>query len=44
MTAVTTLLPTPFLRMLFKPDNKGTVSGGPRSEESAEVQVSGQLG
>lgn len=43
MTAVTTLLPPPFLRMLFHPGDAGpgdTQAGG---EEAAEVQVSGQL-
>jgi Kef-type K+ transport system membrane component KefB len=38
MTAVTTILPAPFLRMLFAPD--ATIPG---NEESDEVQISGQL-
>jgi Kef-type K+ transport system membrane component KefB len=40
MTAVTTLLPPPFLRMLFKEDS----GGHPELEENARVQVSGQVG
>jgi Kef-type K+ transport system membrane component KefB len=44
MAAVTTVLPAPFLRMLFKPEGKG-IGGAPEDgEETAEVQVSGQLG
>jgi Kef-type K+ transport system membrane component KefB len=43
MTAVTTLLPAPFLRILFTPDNKGVGGSAASGEESAEVQVSGQL-
>jgi Kef-type K+ transport system membrane component KefB len=39
MTAVTTLLPAPFLRMLFAP----TIAAGAPSEVSAEVQVTGHL-
>jgi Kef-type K+ transport system membrane component KefB len=39
MTAVTTVLPAPFLRMLFAPHDDGTPP-----QETAEVQVSGQLG
>jgi Kef-type K+ transport system membrane component KefB len=38
MTAVTTILPAPFLRMLFSPD-----AAAPGSEEPDEVQISGQL-
>ena len=41
MTAVTTVLPAPFLRMLFTAGDRGEGSGG---EESDEVQVSGQIG
>ena len=42
MTAVTTVLPAPFLRMLFTPE--GTVASSTSSGElAAEVQVSGQL-
>jgi len=41
MTAVTTVLPPPFLRMLFAPDGTEPGSAG---EESDEVQISGQLG
>jgi Kef-type K+ transport system membrane component KefB len=42
MTAVTTVLPAPFLRMLFMTGDKG--AGIPGKEEPAEVQISGQLG
>ncbi len=43
MTAVTTILPAPFLRMLFISGDKGPgIPGG--KEEAAEVQISGQLG
>ncbi|HVJ05921.1 MAG TPA: cation:proton antiporter [Candidatus Saccharimonadales bacterium] len=42
MTAVTTVLPAPFLRMLFIPGDKGPGISG--KEEAAEVQISGQLG
>jgi Kef-type K+ transport system membrane component KefB len=38
MTAVTTILPAPFLRMLFAPD-----ATAPGDEEHDEVQISGQL-
>lgn len=42
MTAVTTVLPPPFLKMLFPP---GPTMGGPApSEEKEEVQISGQIG
>jgi Kef-type K+ transport system membrane component KefB len=44
MTAVTTILPAPFLRTLFKPDDKGPGGASPDSEVGAEVQISGQLG
>ena len=43
MTAVTTMLPPPFLKMLFKPEDKGPESATPGGEP-AEVQISGQLG
>ncbi len=43
MTAVTTVLPAPFLRMLFMSGDKE--SGGSAGKEvAAEVQISGQLG
>ena len=42
MTAVTILLPPPFLKMLFAPGSPG--GAAPAGEEPAEVQVSGQLG
>lgn len=41
MTAVTILLPPPFLKMLFVPGKTPPAAAG---EESDEVQVSGQLG
>jgi Kef-type K+ transport system membrane component KefB len=44
MTAVTTILPAPFLRMLFKPDDKNHGGASPGREADAEVQISGQLG
>ncbi len=40
MTAVTTILPAPFLRMLFTPECTTTAA---LNEEAAEVQISGQL-
>jgi Kef-type K+ transport system membrane component KefB len=43
MTAVTTVLPAPFLRMLFKPDGNDPGSAAPGEEEAATVQISGQL-
>lgn len=43
MTAVTTLLPAPFLRMLFAPKGLPPGSGVPGGEEASEVQISGQL-
>jgi Kef-type K+ transport system membrane component KefB len=43
MTAVTTVLPAPFLRMLFASDRRSDGSAIP-SEEPAEVPISGQLG
>jgi Kef-type K+ transport system membrane component KefB len=42
MTAVTTILPTPFLRMLFTPECKS--SAALSGAEAAEVEISGQLG
>lgn len=44
MTAVTTVLPAPFLRMLFKPEEMGVGGGSVGGEEKAEVQASGRLG
>jgi Kef-type K+ transport system membrane component KefB len=44
MAAVTTVLPAPFLRMLFQPESKGNGGAPADGEETAEVQVSGQLG
>jgi Kef-type K+ transport system membrane component KefB len=41
MTAVTTILPAPLLRLLFTPNGKGPRAG---EGERNEVQVSGQLG
>lgn len=43
MTAVTTLLPPPFLRMLFHPGDAGQGGTSSRSDDAVEVQVSGQL-
>jgi len=40
MTAITTLLPAPFLKMLFAPDSNDPGSGASGGEEAAEVQVS----
>jgi Kef-type K+ transport system membrane component KefB len=43
MTAVTTVLPAPFLRMLFKPNGKDSGGGAPvGDEQGAAVQISGQ--
>jgi Kef-type K+ transport system membrane component KefB len=42
MTAVTTVLPAPFLRILFAPGDQGPEA--PSGEESTEVQITGQLG
>ncbi len=42
MTAVTTILPPPFLRMLFAPTARPG-DAAPGGEEPAEVQISGQL-
>jgi Kef-type K+ transport system membrane component KefB len=44
MTAVTTVLPAPFLRMLFKPNSKGSGGTAPALERPAEVQISAQSG
>jgi Kef-type K+ transport system membrane component KefB len=44
MTAVTTILPAPFLKILFTPAGGGPGGAAPGGEEPAEVQVSGQLG
>jgi Kef-type K+ transport system membrane component KefB len=44
MTAVTTILPPPFLKMLFKSEDKNPESALPGGGEAAEVQISGQLG
>jgi Kef-type K+ transport system membrane component KefB len=46
MTAVTTILPPPFLKLLFAPGpgNASPGSAAAAGEESAEVQISGQLG
>jgi Kef-type K+ transport system membrane component KefB len=44
MTAITTVLPTPFLRMLFAKDSTPPGSATPRGEEPREVPISGQLG
>jgi Kef-type K+ transport system membrane component KefB len=44
MTAVTTIVPSPFLRMLFTPDAKSSGNATLGGEESSEVLVSGQLG
>jgi Kef-type K+ transport system membrane component KefB len=41
MTAVTTVLPAPFLRMLFTPECKG--SAALRGDVTAEVPISSQL-
>jgi hypothetical protein len=41
MTAVTTVLPPPLLKLLFAPGNADT---GVAAGEETEVQVSGQLG
>jgi Kef-type K+ transport system membrane component KefB len=42
MTGVTTILPAPFLRMLFTPECKS--SAALSEDGAAEVQISGQLG
>ncbi len=41
MTAVTTILPAPFLRMLFTPERTSTAAHN--GEGAAEVQISGRL-
>jgi Kef-type K+ transport system membrane component KefB len=41
MTAVTTLLPPPFLRILFRPDGKGHGDLPADGKETAVAQVSG---
>ena len=41
MAGVTTLLPPPFLRILFSPQDKQNGTGA--GEESAEVQISGRI-
>jgi Kef-type K+ transport system membrane component KefB len=43
MTAVTTILPAPFLRMLFKPNGKEPDDPASTSQP-AEVQISGNIG
>jgi len=42
MTAITIVLPPPFLKMLFAPTSPG--GGAPNAEEPDEVQITGQLG
>jgi Kef-type K+ transport system membrane component KefB len=44
MTAITTVLPTPFLRMLFAKGSTPPGSAPPRGAEPREVPISGQLG
>jgi len=44
MTAVTTLLPPPFLKMLFRRADNSADRGTPGGEETAEVQISGHIG
>jgi hypothetical protein len=43
MTAVTTILPPPFLKLLFAPSTAAPIVSATR-EESADIQVSGQIG
>jgi Kef-type K+ transport system membrane component KefB len=43
MTAVTTLLPPPLLRILFRPQGKGPNGLTTRGEVASEVQISGQI-
>jgi Na+:H+ antiporter len=43
MTAITTILPPPILKVLFAPRMTGE-GGGPPAKEESEVQISGQLG
>jgi Kef-type K+ transport system membrane component KefB len=44
MTAVTTVLPAPFLGMLFTPHDKAPDGTGLGSEEPAEAQISSRVG
>lgn len=46
MTAVTTVLPPPFLKMLFAPDaaTRRATATAAAGDESAEVRISGQIG
>jgi hypothetical protein len=43
MTAVTTLLPPPILRILYRPEGKGPNGLTTGGEVTSEVQVSGQM-
>ena len=45
MTAVTTILPPPILRMLYASEGDGNGSSGTKGgEQTEEVQISGQIG
>jgi Kef-type K+ transport system membrane component KefB len=45
MTAVTTILPPPLLKLLYRPSAASDTAGTPAAgEKSAEVQISGHLG
>jgi Kef-type K+ transport system membrane component KefB len=44
MTGITTILPPPFLKVLFGPVSAPVTQAAVADEESAEAQVSGQLG
>ncbi len=44
MTAITTILPPPILRMLFAAEGKGHGNAAPGGEQSDDVQISGQIG
>jgi len=43
VTAVSTVLPPPFLRMLFKQNGKGPGTPASSDEQPTEVQISGQI-
>ena len=44
MTAITTILPLPFLKMLFAPDSGNWPGNAAPGGEPFRVQISGQLG
>jgi Kef-type K+ transport system membrane component KefB len=43
MTAITTVLPPPFLKMLFAPHGGDTDGAAPGGEDSAEVTPAGRM-